>query len=258
MILVKLGGSVITDKTKLKSFREATVRRLAEEIREAGKRIILVHGAGSFGHPLAMKFQLHQGKKTENQLRGFSEVLLDVRDLNLRVMRIFHEVGIPCASLPPSATVLLDNGRLVRMQHDLFEYYVEIGVMPVTFGDVCLDTSRGFGICSGDLLIESLASRLRPERIIFCADVDGIFTHDPNFYPDAELIEYVDGETLENLPRTERCADVTGSIFGKIEAMLRMSKFTNECMVINGNIEGRLRSALLGEDVIGSRVVSGG
>lgn len=257
MILVKLGGSVITDKSELRSFREATVRRLAEEIREAGKSIILVHGAGSFGHPLAMKFQLHLGRKNDDQLRGFSEVLLDVRDLNLRVMRVFHERGISCASLPPSAMVLLDDGRLTRMQHDLFESYLEIGLMPVTFGDVCLDVTRGFSICSGDLLMESLAAHFRPDRIIFCADVDGIFTRDPNLYPDAKLLEYIDGETLKSLPRTERCADVTGSIFGKIEAMIRMSSFTDECLVINGKVEGRLKSALLGEEVIGSRVVCG-
>jgi len=258
MILVKLGGSVITDKTGLKAFREDQTKRLALEISRSGKEVFLIHGAGSFGHVLAHRHSLQNGFKSKDQVQGLARVMSDVRELNQKVVETFERSGIPCASIPPSAVAELDEGILVHLPTHLFMAYSELGLMPVTFGDVCLDRTRGFGICSGDQLMEWLAREFRPERVIFCADVDGIFTSDPNVDPKAEIIHEVDERTLEGLPRTERYLDVTGSIYGKIESMLRISSHSMDCMVINGQVGGRLESALGGEEVIGSRVISSG
>jgi len=256
-MLVKLGGSVITDKTGLKDFKEEQTRRLALEISRSGEDIILIHGAGSFGHVLANRYSLHRGHESDEQIEGLATVLQDVRELNLKVMREFERVGVPCASLPPSSMAELDDGKLVDLQTDKFRSYAELGIMPITFGDVCLDRSRGFGICSGDQLMEWLSREFSPHRVIFCADVDGVYTADPNVRDDARLIPEIDENTLGELPRTERCVDVTGSIFGKIESMMSIASHSKECFVINGTVPGRLEAALKGEEVIGSRVISG-
>ena len=58
MIIVKLGGSIITDKAEYRKFRADTVDRLAGEIVSSGKQVIIVHGAGSFGHILAKEHSL--------------------------------------------------------------------------------------------------------------------------------------------------------------------------------------------------------
>ena len=49
MILIKFGGSVITDKAEYRKFNKETVARLADEIKRSGQEVIIVHGAGSFG-----------------------------------------------------------------------------------------------------------------------------------------------------------------------------------------------------------------
>jgi isopentenyl phosphate kinase len=257
MILVKLGGSVITDKTGYRNFRESETRMLAREISRSGKDVFLVHGAGSFGHVLAHKYTLQNGYVDEKQIPGVTEVMADVRDLNLRVIRTLNQEGIPSVSIPPSAVAELDDGKLVHLETSLFEKYSGLGITPVTFGDICPDRSKGFGICSGDQLMERLAREFRPEKVIFCADVDGIFTSDPNLNAGSKLLPLVTKETLESLPRTERYLDVTGSIYGKIESMLGLASYAGECIVINGLVEGRLEAALLGEEVIGSRAISG-
>jgi len=104
-------------------------------------------------------------------------------------------------------------------------------------------------------MMEALARELRPGRIIFCSDVDGVFTSDPAMDPSARLLEVVDHAMLGSLPRTQRCADVTGSIFGKIETMLRIASHGESSMVINGLVPGRLAAAMRGEEVLGTRVV---
>ena len=55
LTLVKLGGSLITDKRVEKSFRRDVVKRLADEIAAARAvdpelKLLIGHGSGSFGH----------------------------------------------------------------------------------------------------------------------------------------------------------------------------------------------------------------
>ena len=67
MFIVKLGGSVITDKSRENSFKQEIANRLSREIKNANKKSIIIHGAGSFGHILAKKYNLDQGFKSDEQ-----------------------------------------------------------------------------------------------------------------------------------------------------------------------------------------------
>jgi isopentenyl phosphate kinase len=257
MILVKLGGSVITDKGRYRTFDQANVKRLAKEIVRSNSPVIIVHGAGSFGHVLAKKYHLKDGYRDKNQIKGLAQVSLDVRDLNLRIISALQSAGLNSVSIPPSACCLMENGKLTSFDMEIVHRYLDLGIVPVIFGDVVLDMKRGFGICSGDQLMAWLADEFDPERIIFCTDVDGIFSSDPHLNDEAVMIEEVDRSVLSRLPRSERCADVTGSIYGKIESILDLAK-GREAMVINGRVRGRLERALKGEAVKGSRVIGDG
>ncbi len=254
MMLVKLGGSVITDKTCYLTFRADVLARLVREIVSSGQDVIIVHGAGSFGHVLASEHRIQDGYANDSQVPAAAKIMEDVRDLNLRVIRVLNEGGLPSASLPPSAVATLKNGKLDELDVDLFRRYLKAGISPVTFGDVALDSERRFGICSGDQLMERLSKEFRPERVVFVSDIDGVFTADPATDPGATLMEAVDRKTLDSLPRTQRCADVTGSIFGKIETMLRIASWGGDAVVLNGQVPGRLEAALRGEAVKGTRV----
>lgn len=242
-----MGGSVITDKCRYRTFNEETVRRLAKEIVASGERIVLVHGAGSYGHVIAKKYQLQHGRTSEEQNKGVAQVSWDVRELDTLILAALVSEGLDAVSIVPGSSCMLKDGRLDDMDVSKFRQFFELGITPVTFGDVALDSVRGFGICSGDQLMMRLAEELRPDRVIFVTDVDGVFTGDPHDDPDARLIEHLDRSSLDRLPRSERCDDVTGSIFAKIEYMLQISRSSRECMIINGNVPGRLRSALQGE-----------
>ena len=87
MFLIKFGGSVITDKTKECCFKPEVVRRLAAEMKHANKEVILVHGAGSFGHILAKRYKLNDGYKEKKQLHGFALTHAMVQQLNSLILR---------------------------------------------------------------------------------------------------------------------------------------------------------------------------
>src|SRR4030043_878153 len=72
--ILKIGGSVITDKNGELAARTEAINRLAEEIARANvKNLIIVHGGGSFGHPTAQKYGIKEGLKEDAQKVGFAE-----------------------------------------------------------------------------------------------------------------------------------------------------------------------------------------
>ena len=258
MILVKLGGSVITDKSKLRTFRRPACERLARELKVASADLMLVHGAGSFGHIEAKKHSLHKGLRSESQLAHVASVQRDVRELNLKVLEALIDGGIRAVSIPPAAATTFRAAEVNTFDRSMFQKVSDIGLTPVTFGDVVPDESMGFSICSGDLMMAELAKAFRPKTVVFCADVDGVFDRDPKRGRGAKLLPVLDRAGLRSLRRTSaKSADVTGSMHGKLERMLAIAEHCEKCMIVNGNVPGRLERAVSGKEVV-STVVSPG
>ncbi len=254
MHLVKLGGSVITDKSKVTTLRPGHLRRLAAELAKSGRETIVVHGAGSFGHIKAAKHRLQDGYLEGEQLSAVSEVQRDVRHLNLAVVDALRGAGLKPISLPPSAIARLDDGALRQLDLDVFRRYMDLGFTPVTFGDVVLDSRRWFAICSGDLLMLALAQAFRPESAIFVADVDGVYTADPKHNRSAKLLREIGPSNLSQVDTSAQNSDVTGGLAGKLQRMVELSKSVPRCVLVNGLKKGRLLAALRDERVVGTHV----
>jgi isopentenyl phosphate kinase len=255
MYLVKLGGSVLTNKETFenqkgkKIFYRTRTARLLSELGPIGEEFILVHGAGSFGHPLAKKYKLKDGYKKESQIPIVAKVHEDVRALNLNIIRAMGERGISAASLPPSSLVEFSKGNLKKVNTRPFRHHLEMGVVPVTFGDVVPDTSRKFGICSGDDLMMHLAKEFKPRIAIFVTKVDGIYTGDPKTGP-SEFIPEINENTIRLIQDSnDDVPDVTGRMKRKAKMMLTIAEGGVDCVVLNGLKKNRLKKAIKGENV---------
>ena len=258
MLLVKLGGSVLTEKARLRTPRRAAIRRLAGELASVRQPLLIVHGAGSYGHILARKHNLNEGGTTPAKRSAAARVHADVRTLDGLVVEALNRAGLAAIPVPPSAVLLLDDGRASTMDLTPFLEFSSMGFTPVTFGDVVRDVRRGFSICSGDLLMLELARAFRPERAVFVADVDGLYTADPKVRRGAARLDVVRPADLPSIefsmaPRT----DVTGSIEGKVRRMFEIADHVGECLIINGNVKNRVRDALRGRRVVGTRITRG-
>ena len=88
LYLVKLGGSVITDIKRPNVARISVIDRLMKEVKRAqGKnKIMLGHGAGSFGHVVAHKFKVNEGLKNQGSMRGAAITQLSASELHAIVM----------------------------------------------------------------------------------------------------------------------------------------------------------------------------
>jgi isopentenyl phosphate kinase len=258
VLLVKLGGSVLTEKTRLRTPRSATIRRLAAELASVREPLLVVHGAGSYGHIRASRHRLNEGGSSPARRRAAAAVQADVRDLDGLVVRALNRAGLAAIPIPPSAVLSLDDGRVSTVDLTPFLEFASMEFTPVTFGDVVRDVRSGFSVCSGDLLMLELARAFRPERAVFATDVDGLFTADPKRRRTARLLETVGPKDLSRIEfLSPSRTDVTGSIEGKVRRMFEIADHAGECLIVNGNVKNRVRDALRGRHVVGTRVVRG-
>jgi isopentenyl phosphate kinase len=242
MKLVKLGGSVITYKGERKRFRRGVMEALAKQLAPFKEGLCLVHGGGSFGHPLSHRYSLHGGMAGGQDLLGFAEVHRSMRELNQRVLRALHGWQVPAVSIPAATLVSVRGGRVVDFRGEAFIQHLKAGLVPVTFGDVVLDALKGSAILSGDDLMVELTRLLEPEAAIFVTDVDGVRGADGSLLP---LIT----SSLPDIPWQREETDVTGGMRRKLDIMLDIAKEGCRCLLINGMVPERLQAALKGRKV---------
>ena len=93
LILLKLGGSVITDKGADCRVNRPALTGIATTIATASvSGIIIVHGAGSCGHPEAKKYHLDEGAAA-GQTDGIAVTHRVVSTLNAEVVSALRDAG---------------------------------------------------------------------------------------------------------------------------------------------------------------------
>ncbi|MCQ2086029.1 MAG: isopentenyl phosphate kinase [archaeon] len=249
MILIKLGGSVITDKSRYRTFNRECTARLCQEIKKSGKSVIIIHGAGSFGHIIASRHFLNLGLRSKEQISAYVQACYDTRCLSLLVVKELNDAGLPAVSIPTGSCFMTRNGRLVIRDDSVLREMFKLGVIPVTFGDVVLDTKFGLAICSGDQLVETFVDIFHPSKVVFVSDVDGLYYDDPKCNPGAGFVRIVSKSILSAVKTDNVTTDVTGGMKKKVETMLRISSKGCDCVLVNGIVKGRLLSVLADECV---------
>ncbi len=255
LVVVKLGGSVLTRKREVERVRPKVLERLAREAAApADVRLIVLHGAGSFGHPGARRFGLARppeaGEPPARRARGAAIVASEVRRLHLAVLRALVRAGAPAVSVPSATHARNRAGRLAAFDAGPFEDALGRGHVPVSFGDVVPDDEWGSSILSADTIAIALAERLRPARVVFVSDVPGIL-EGPAHRRRSVAPEVTDAVAAALRP-APGVADVTGGIRGKAEAMRAIARAGTDAGLISGLTDGALLRAIRGEAVYGS------
>jgi isopentenyl phosphate kinase len=264
-VVLKIGGSVITDKNGDLAARTEVINRLAEEIARANvSRLIVVHGGGSFGHPTAQKHGIKEGLKQESQKIGFAETHHVMTVLNGLVMDALVWHNIPAVSMAPSSCMITENGRIKSFDDAILRILLRMSFTPVLYGDATLDEKLGFTILSGDQIVSYLARKFGACRIVIGVDVDGFCDADPKNEKSAKLYAHLTLEELrtelnkiqskQNKPTT---ADVTGGMPGKLAELIPAIEQGIPVTIVNGGKPNRVYKALMGEKVEGTVIEKG-
>jgi len=261
LTVLKLGGSVITRKGKPFTPNLQAIRRLAREISEANvENLIVVHGGGSFGHPIAKQYEIKEGYKRASQLIGFSKTHQAMVTLNKIVVDALIQHNIPAVSVAPSSFIMTKLGRIENAEWLPIAKMLEKKLVPVLYGDAVMDHELVFTILSGDQLVSSLAARFNAERVIIGVDVDGLYTADPKRNSSAQLLRRITLEQLKSMKHVigeAEVTDVTGGMLGKVSELITVVEKGIPVTIVNAAKPNKIYKALRDERVIGTLITKG-
>lgn len=253
MIFLKLGGSLITDKTVACCVRRDVLTRLAQEVREAigsnpSLQLVLGHGSGSFGHWAAAPYGTRHGVYTREQWQGFTIVAAAAARLNRIVADAFLEAGVPVFSIQPSASARCRALMLQYLDTWPIQRALTCGLVPLLYGDVALDEVQGGTIISTEDLFVYLAQVFRPSRILLVGEVPGVLAEDGALVP---LITPKTFPAFRAALSASRGVDVTGGMADKVARMVELVQRLPgvRVQILSGKEPGLLTRALLNPDL---------
>lgn len=216
-LLLKLGGSVITDKDEPETVDEDALEAVAASLGAVDfDRLVVVHGGGSFGHHHASAHGVSRtdGSTDAGAVRDIHGAMCELNDA---VVDALADEGVPAVPVHPfSAAYRSDDGHLVHPTTQLAAM-LDQGWVPVLHGDVVTHDDAGATILSGDEIIVALAGNLGASRIGLCSTVPGVLDDDGDVVPEITAYE----EVADALGESES-TDVTGGMAAKVETLLAL------------------------------------
>ena len=201
--VLKIGGGVLTDKSGFEELSQV-FSGVMRVVAESDCSLVLVHGAGSFGHP-------HVEKWGVDTPRGVYEVRSGVRKLNSLVVDELLSHECRAVGIHPSCCSGVSEGEL-SLDTEHVKSMVRMGYLPVLHGD-CVLSGGGFEVVSGDSVAVKIGEMFDTE-VGFCTSVEGVFDHD------GDVVSEV--SSIQDFPdRGRDGVDVTGGMEGKVRELLR-------------------------------------
>ncbi len=234
MILIKLGGSIITNKEKPLSPRRKTIDNLAKSLKKISEPMIIVHGGGSYGHYWSVRYDMHTQPK-KYSIRGVAIVKNSMIELNKIILDSFVKNRLSPYCLPP--TDFMTGNKPITSKVKEIEKISKSGLIPVTFGDALWYGQNKTYILSGDKIMTHLAKILKPKLTIFALNEDGLYSD----LKTKELIHELKGEKPKI---SDNLMDVTGGMTRKVEEASKISKMGLNVFFVNGNKPQRIVKAV--------------
>ena len=260
LVFLKLGGSLITDKTQAYTPRLDVLNELARQIATAlhedmSLALVLGHGSGSFGHTAAREYRTRDGLSglaASDQPRywnGFSQVWFQASTLNRMVMEALQRAEIPALALAPVSAVTTRDGQVSQWNLTPLKAALAAHIVPVVYGDVIFDEVRGGTILSTEDLFEHLARELRPERILLAGLEAAVWADYPERKQRLEKITPASFENIKSHVGASHGADVTGGMESKVRQMLALAAEIPglTVQIFSGEEIGNIQKTLAGE-----------
>ncbi|MFW5903176.1 MAG: isopentenyl phosphate kinase [Halolamina sp.] len=218
--VLKLGGSVITEKDRPETLDGEALEAAADAIADAMERgdvseLVLVHGGGSFGHHHASEAGV---TTTAGSTDADDAVAIHgaMKTLNQFVLSRLHDRDIPALPVHPLSAGARDDEGGIDLPLTQAATMLAEGFVPVLHGDVIATAGEGVTVLSGDEVVTAAAESLSAERVGLCSTVPGVLDTDDEVIP--EITAYEDA--ADALGGSDAGEDVTGGMASKVRELL--------------------------------------
>ncbi len=252
IVLIKIGGSLITDKNTPFSLNQNNLEIIIEEIsylfKKSSFRIILGHGSGSFGHTVAAKYQTQNGVdiKNKQQILGMAQVKEAATRLNQIIIQQFLKHQVPAISLHPDSFFFSEKKKpVVAFWHNL-NHLLHLPVLPIVYGDVIFDQSLGATIFSTEQVLAEVGKMLLKQKkevvIVHCGTTKGVYNSSKQTIPEITPNNF---QKIKKSIGGSAGVDVTGGMIHKVKTSLELAKLGIVSYITDGVTRGSLRRLLL-------------
>lgn len=259
LVIIKLGGSVITYKDKPLTPNYLAIEKMANIIKElkTHNKIIIVHGGGSFGHYWSIKYDMHTLPSAYSD-EGISRVRESMIKLNSIIVEKFIAINLKPFSIHASSFVF-NNLHCREQIMDMMDMIKNNDLIPITYGDVIHTSGGNFSILSGDTLMNILSVNLKPRFSIFTTNVDGIYDNitDGNLVPNiliSKTKELLTKGADTKIEFSSMVFDVTGGMKRKISESINIANERIPVYLINGFYPERMIDIINGSEFIGTSI----
>ena len=254
LTLLKLGGSLITDKTQPMTPRMDIITQIVGEIaavkaENPALELILGHGSGSFGHYTAKKYQTREGVQSPAEWTGFYDVYTAARELNQLVYEAGKKAGLPLMPFSLCTCTTTKQRSILAWNLTPMIEALQRGFIPLVYGDVAFDEQYGGTILSTEEIFDHLNEQFLPRRILLAGIEPGIWKDFPQNTQIVEEIHLSNWEKEMLHLQGSQATDVTGGMKSKVKSMLEIIRHNPDCeiQIFSGLEKDAIRQALSGQ-----------
>ena len=210
--LLRLGGSVITDKNQPETLNHANIQAIATILsNHRPKNLIIVHGGGSFGHHHASNFDvtIENGTFDANEVDTIHSSMIHLCNIVTQTLRSSGMAAIP---IHPLSIAWRDSESVFHLPSQHILVLLECGFLPVIHGDLVISEKKGATVVSGDEILINLSNSIPTKRIGFCTSTPGVLDSSGNV-----ISQLYASQKQESSITHSSSTDVTGGMAGKIK-----------------------------------------
>ncbi len=262
LFFLKLGGSLITDKSRPHTPLPGVIRRLSEEIASACQEnpqpapgrgpwiwLLWACSGSQVGYP--------SRSEDSAEWAGFIEVWREASALNRLVVDELAQAGIPALPFSPLSAILAEDGDIIDWNLAPLRAALDAGLVPVVQGDAVFDRQRGGTILSTEQLFQFLARQFRPQKILLAGIEKGVWADFPACTRLVEVITPENYAGLGDVLSGSTATDVTGGMLSKVAESLDLVEAIPglEVVIFSGAEPGVVKDSLGGQ-ASGTRICS--
>jgi len=216
-LVLKLGGSVITEKDQPETVDEAALSRAAAAVAATDADVVVVHGGGSFGHHHADEHGVSTTSGTRDAA-GALAIHEAMMALNRSVVAALSDAGVSALPVQPLSAAERDEQGSLSLAAGPVGRLLDEGFTPVVHGDVIAHAGEGVTVLSGDELVVELAPAVDADRVGLCSTVPGVLDQS------GAVVDRIDvfSDVAEAVGESDT-TDVSGGMAGKVQALLDLA-----------------------------------
>lgn len=234
LVLIKMGGSVVTFKDRPESANYSAIEGVARAISLLQEiPMIMVHGGGSFGHYWSVRYNMHT-RPSSYDAHGISVVHESMIILNQIIVNSLIKNGLNPYTI--SVFALTSGNRPLPPKINQIHTIAQTGLLPITFGDIIHISGGNYSILSGDVIMTMIAEILKPSKVIFAVNTDGVYSDIKSRKTIHELTKtnITDSRSVRFTATSHTIADITGGMSRKVQEGFKIASRGLDVMIVNG------------------------